>query len=101
MRPQRSKNHRSGSVKGSHPSLCRNPAEIQRIRNNGVSKGEEQPNDLRPTCKSQIQVRQQTLLVPRLLRRYSRKERKTNQGICSEPVTGGHSRGPVNAQGIQ
>ena len=39
MRPQRSKYHRSGSVKGSHPSLCRNPAKYSVSEIMGYLKG--------------------------------------------------------------
>ena len=40
----------------------------------GYLKGEERPDDIRQTCKSEVQIRKQTFLVQRLLCRHSREE---------------------------
>ena len=43
-----------------------------------VSKGKKQPDDIRLTRKSQVQVWKQTFLGQRVFRRYSRAKQKSN-----------------------
>ena len=47
-------------------------AEVQRVGGNGIPEREEQSDDLRPACKSEVQVRKPAFLVPRLLCGYGR-----------------------------
>ena len=46
--------------------------------NHGISQRKKQPDDIRPTCKSQVQVWKQTFLGQRVFRRYSRTKQKSN-----------------------
>ena len=47
----------------------------------------------RPTCKSEIQIWQQALLVQRIFCRYSRTKRTSNKELHTEPNGGGlHKR---------
>ena len=45
-------------------------------------------NDIRKTCKSEVQIWKQTFLVSRILCRYGREKCKENTGIYSKSVTG-------------
>ena len=51
--------------------ICVDTAEIQCIRICRISKREKQSNDIRPTCKSKIQVWKSAFLVQRILCGYS------------------------------
>lgn len=53
-----------------------------------ILKRKEYINDIRKTCKSEVQIWKQTFLVSRILCRYGRKECEENTGIYSKPVTG-------------
>ena len=49
-------------------------AEVQRGERDGVSEREEQPDDIRQVCESEVQIREQGILVPRILCRYGGAE---------------------------
>ena len=53
-----------------------------------VLKRKEYINDIRKTCKSEVQIWKQTFLVSRILCRYGREKCKENTGIYSKSVTG-------------
>jgi hypothetical protein len=53
---ERDKDHNSGSMPGSHPSIRGNPPEILGIEYHGISKGKEQFNDIGPTFESKVQI---------------------------------------------
>ena len=50
------------------------PPEVQRIRSSRVSQREEQLNDIRPACESEVQVWESAFLVQRVLCGYGRTE---------------------------
>ena len=56
MPAKRRGNHRSRVMQGSHPYAHKHTAKVQRIEHNGIPKGKEQLNDIRPPCESKIQV---------------------------------------------
>ena len=58
----------------------------------GVSKGEEQSDDLREVPGIAIQVQKPGILVSRVLRRYSGKECEEDRGVHSTSVGRGQSR---------
>ena len=57
MQAKRSGDYRSRSVRRPYPHAHQRTAEVQHITDNGISKGEEQSNDIRPARQSQVQVR--------------------------------------------
>ena len=52
MRTQGDRDTGGGSVCGPHPHAAVDTAEIQRVQRDGVSEGEEQPDDIRQVCES-------------------------------------------------
>ena len=54
----------------------------------GHLKRKEYINDIRKTCKSEVQIWKQTFLVSWILCRYGREKCKENTGIYSKSVTG-------------
>ncbi len=49
-------NNRSRIVRGPHPHAGKYTAEIQCLTNHGIFERQEQPDDFRPACKSEVQV---------------------------------------------
>ena len=54
MQAKGSGDYRSRSVRRPYPYANQRTAEVQYIANNGISKGKEQSNDIRPTRQSQV-----------------------------------------------
>ena len=54
----------------------------------GLSKREEQSDDIRQARKSEVQIWKPSFLVQRVLRRHGGAEQKSNIGIYQEPVAG-------------
>ena len=71
LRDETSGDKRSGRMPRSHLNAGEHPAEFERVAVYGVSEGKEFTDDIRPTCKSEVQVWELTLLVSRVLCRYS------------------------------
>ena len=55
------------SMPRSYTHAAVDTAEVQRVERDGVSEGEEQPDDLRQVREPEVQVREQGILVPRVL----------------------------------
>ena len=68
--------------------VSRNSAKHKCIVFCRVLKRKEYINDIRKTCKSEVQIWKQTFLVSRILCRYGREKCKENTGIYSKSVTG-------------
>ena len=83
MRPKGSGDYRGGGHAGSHSPLCGNSAEVQCSGIRRISKGKEQPNDIRSALEPQVQIWKQAFLVQRVLCGYSREERENDKRICS------------------
>ena len=86
MPAEGNRNNRSGTMQRPHTYAREYSTEVQRIPNYGISQGQEQPNDIRPTRKSKVQVWQPTLLGQRVFRRYGRKEQEANTRVYSLPT---------------
>ena len=54
MPEERHRDSGGGSVPGSYTYACIDTAEIQRVERDGVSEGEEQPDDIRPVRKPEV-----------------------------------------------
>ena len=61
-------------------------AQSKRIQFHGVSQREEQSNDLRKVPGIEIQVSEQGVLVPWVLRRHSREKCKKDRGVHPSSV---------------
>ena len=68
--------------------VSRNSAKHKCIVFCRVLKRKEYINDIRKTCKSEVQIWKQTFLVSWILCRYGREKCKENTGIYSKSVTG-------------
>ena len=66
----------------------------------GYLKGEEQSDDIRQVCEPEVQVREQTFLVQRVLCGHSGTQQEGHRGIHKEPTCGGPYGGPVDVQGV-
>ena len=55
-----------------YPYACVDTAQTCRSRFHGVSQREEYTHDIRATCKPKIQIRKESVLGERILRKYSR-----------------------------
>ena len=55
-----------------HIHACVDTAQTCRSRFHGVSQREEYAHDIRATCKPKIQIRKESVLGERILRKYSR-----------------------------
>lgn len=62
------------------------PAQSKRIQFHGVSQREEQSNDLRKVPGIEIQVSEQGVLVPWVLRRHGREKCKKDRGVHPSSV---------------
>ena len=59
--------HRSRSMPRSYPYAVSDPAKDECLGIHGIPEGEEQPDDLPKMGKHEVQVQEQTILVPGLL----------------------------------
>ena len=77
---------RSGSVPGSYPYAGEYPANAESRLLHGVSEREKQPDDIRQTCKFEIQIWESAFLVQRVLRGYSWAKSEGDRVIHKEPT---------------
>ena len=54
MPEERGRDHTGSGAKRSYPSIRGNSTEVERSVRSRISKGQKQPNDLRPARKSQV-----------------------------------------------
>ena len=80
---------------GPHPHAIGDTAEVQCIECDGLSQGEEQPDDLREVGEHEIQVSEPGVLVPRVLCGHGREEHREDKGIYNEPAEGGRAEWAV------
>ena len=71
-------------------------AEDSGIKFYGILKREKQSNDLLAIWESKVQVSRERILVPRVLRRYSRKEQAKDSGLHQAPARRRLARATVN-----
>ena len=81
MQMERSGDHRRESDGGSYSPASKYPTEVQCIELHGISEGEKCADDLRSTRELEIQVREPTLLVERVLCEHSRFERSDDSEV--------------------
>ena len=74
MRVEGSKDSGSRSVSKSHSFVRRDPPEAVGLKFYGVLERKEQHNAIRAIRRTKIQVPEQTILVSRVLCRYSREK---------------------------
>ena len=86
------KNHRSGSVPGSHSPVRGDTAEAADIRIYGIPEEEEQHYAVWAIRGTEVQVPQQRILVQGVLCGYGRKERDPNCGVYKELTERGQIR---------
>ena len=55
----------------------------------GILQREEQPDDIRPICESEIQVRESAFLVSRVLRGYGRAQQRSDKEIYRKSIARG------------
>ena len=89
---EKDKDSRSRGVPGPRAYAGRDTSEGGGVELHGVSKGEEQSDDLREVPGIAIQVQKPGILVSRVLRRYSGKECEEDRGVHSTSVGRGQSR---------
>ena len=74
MRQEGHRDNRGRGVPRPHPHAAVDTAEVQRVERDGVSQGEEQPDDIRQVCESEVPLRQQGVLVPWIVCGYCGEE---------------------------
>ena len=72
MRLQACRDDRSTRDARPYPYACVDTAQTCRSRFHGVSQREEYAHDIRATCKPKIEIRKESVLGERILRKYSR-----------------------------
>lgn len=73
-------------LRRSYPYAYGNPAQNERIRLYGISERETRSDALRAVWRSEIQIQEQGILVPGILRRYGREEHGEDTGIHKAPA---------------
>lgn len=80
MQEKRDRNNRSRMYARSCTHASKDSTKIFGVRNSGVSEREKFTNDIRKTCKFEIQVWKSSFLVSGLFCRHSREKHSCNKG---------------------
>jgi len=86
MREKRGRDHRSRMLPGPNPYAGKDSTEIQRFISHGISERENQSDDIRQARESEVQVRKQEFLAPRVLCRHSRKKCEEDPRVHPAPT---------------
>ena len=80
------KDYRSRGVPRPHPHAVRDTTKGSCIKFHGVPQREKQSDDIREVSRAKVQVPESGVLVPRVLRRYSRKKCKEDRGVYQKAI---------------
>ena len=86
MPMERSGDHRGGSMSGLYTYAVKHPAKDKCKQLHGKSEREKQPYDISKIWEYEVCISESAILVQRILRRYSRKEYKSDPGVYPESI---------------
>ena len=93
MQVERGSDPGGKSNAGSHPSIVVDTAQVFGVKLHGISEGKRCDDDIRASRKSQVQVRQPTLLGHRVLRQHGRLTGEGPEEVYSRARETGSDRG--------